>query len=137
MFLLCLHAIVVATPSSFPVDLSFDQLFPNSPMKNILDTCSEISGDLACLHEPQNSPMLRSLVMDAVLGKMVRLHNATHQCVLLCANDISAEDIFYVLTMFDRLEHHYKKNSVLHDEHRVLALHFLQESKNSLYALFQ
>ena len=86
MFFLML--VLIFPCAAQPIELSFETLFPASPMKMVLDMCMQVVDDLFSLQEME-SPTTAHFQMDAILGKVVRLHNKVHQFSLVCPQEFS------------------------------------------------
>lgn len=82
-------------------NLSFDSLFPASPFKKTLDMCMQVCGDLDVLSEHRQKSDARTLLEQAVAGKVMQLRVCAESLVAMQGIGRAArlDDIEYLLAI--------------------------------------
>lgn len=93
---------------SDPMALSFDQLFPMSPGRQVIDMCMNVYEDLPLLQEMSAVVGCERLVADAMLGKATRLDYSLQRVLkqnrVAGFSGIHQDDSFYLLEMVGHIE---------------------------------
>lgn len=90
---------------TFGVHISFEAPFTSSKYKKALDACMQVWGDVCVLRDNEEINAERSLLIDAVLGRMVYLESAVGD--ILSQEPIvkpKDADLAYLGTLITKLE---------------------------------
>lgn len=103
------------------VELSFDTLFPETPVKQLYDTVIQLCADVAVWHDDTVSVQARKDIADLVLGQLVRIRYLLEHMHTAERHGLQQEDVTYLLTIMNGLSSRFDRFFVQEQVHPLWA----------------
>lgn len=85
------------------VELSFDTLFPETPVKQLYDTVIQLCADIAVLHDDTVSMQTKKDITDLVIGQLVRIRYLLDHMQHAAQHALLKDDVRYLTTIMNGL----------------------------------